>query len=677
MIARSASRLITTLALLALTHAVTGVALTPVAQAESDATNLNAQRAAFTRHWDAVVDGQWPLPKADKKLLQHYPLWPDLVAAHLSHRIEEGQPDRAERKRIEAFMAQTPSLAPVGRLRYRYTKRLAQTGDWAAFGLWYDRHYAGERDSALGCSALAAAVRGDLAWDSTRVANAAARLWLTAASQDATCDQPFDVLRRRSVIDAALIRQRYEMTIEAREWSRARYLARLLGDPRAQAAVAAWRRAAADPGTVLSDTTEHEGARLAYAARRLAVRAPARAHALWQTRRSTVTPDHRDTTDRYIALASAQDRLPQASAWLAALPTDQQDLRILEWRARAALAENDWPEVLRAIGRMPMAEAASDRWRYWESVALIASGQADAGRGLLTALASERSYHGFRAADRLGLEYQFGHTPLAPAAAALTALAEDPALLRVRELQAVGQSRRARAELARWRRGKTTADPVALAALLHQWGWHVEAITAAAGAGEFDDLDLRFPLAYDQEIAAAARTAGISADWVRGIARTESAFDPAARSSANAYGLMQLLPATGRRMARKTRTPWQGTESLLRPEVNIALGTVYLEELEARFGHRVLATAAYNAGENRAERWRTEASDQPVEIWIETVPYDETRRYIERVFFASVVFTWRRGAPMVRLATRLAPNQSSHNTDSRLYSTVASAIPGD
>jgi len=128
-----------------------------------------------------------------------------------------------------------------------------------------------------------------------------------------------------------------------------------------------------------------------------------------------------------------------------------------------------------------------------------------------------------------------------------------------------------------------------------------------------------------------------------------------AHSAANARGLMQLVPATGKALARELGVHWGGAATLFQPLTNITLGTAYLRAMLDRFGGEpVLATVAYNAGPTPATRWRDERPRADIDLWIETIPYKETRDYVARVFAFSVIYDWRLNGDALPLSARLA-----------------------
>ena len=119
--------------------------------------------------------------------------------------------------------------------------------------------------------------------------------------------------------------------------------------------------------------------------------------------------------------------------------------------------------------------------------------------------------------------------------------------------------------------------------------------------------------------------------WRRSI-RQESEFNPTVVSHANAYGLMQLLPKTGKGTAKEVGLHNYKTDSLLDPAINIELGTKYFREMVDHFGGQVeYALAAYNAGSSRVEDWRSSGNYHDIEEFVESIPFTETREYVQAI----------------------------------------------
>ena len=193
-------------------------------------------------------------------------------------------------------------------------------------------------------------------------------------------------------------------------------------------------------------------------------------------------------------------------------------------------------------------------------------------------------------------------------------------------------------------------------------GLYDRSINTAERTQRRHDFSLRYPTPYRTEISAAAREYQIDEAWAFGLARQESRFVADIMSSAGAVGLMQLMPATARWVARQIGQSDYRVGSLEQPELNAQMGNFYLRHVLDRLdGMPVLATAAYNAGPGRAQAWRGTA---PMEgaIYAETIPFNETRDYVKKVLANAMFYQAQLGLPYVALRERLgvvAPRGSS------------------
>ncbi|HEY4637647.1 MAG TPA: lytic transglycosylase domain-containing protein, partial [Burkholderiales bacterium] len=149
------------------------------------------------------------------------------------------------------------------------------------------------------------------------------------------------------------------------------------------------------------------------------------------------------------------------------------------------------------------------------------------------------------------------------------------------------------------------------------------------------DYRMRYPAPYRDVFREYAGAYGLEEAWVLGTVRQESRFIPDARSGAGATGLMQILPHTARWVARRIGYKDYSPKRVAEVETNVTLGARYLQHMLERTGHPVLASTAYNAGPSRALRWQPA---QPLEgaIFIESIPFDETREYVKRVMANTV-----------------------------------------
>ncbi|OQX37349.1 MAG: hypothetical protein B0D84_00680 [Candidatus Sedimenticola endophacoides] len=282
-------------------------------------------------------------------------------------------------------------------------------------------------------------------------------------------------------------------------------------------------------------------------------------------------------------------------------------------------------------------------------------GEDEAAEALLRRLAGERSYHGFLAADLLGSDYHLTHTPLLLEQALIEGVARLPGVARARELLHLDRYLDARREWSLVTTGMEREQLQAAAKLAQSWQWHDRAIFTLARTKHWDDLELRFPLQHARHITAKALNQKLDDSWVYAVVRQESAFSHDAVSPSGARGLMQLMPATARYVAKKMKLGKVTKGDLFDPLTNITLGTHYLRMIsEGLDNNQVLATAAYNAGPNRVKTWLPEQTTAP-DLWIETIPFTETRSYTQRVMAYAVIYDSRRGKQPLRLSERMPP----------------------
>jgi soluble lytic murein transglycosylase len=364
----------------------------------------------------------------------------------------------------------------------------------------------------------------------------------------------------------------------------------------------------------------------------------------------------RDLILRTLALFHATDFSADSLARLAALPADAQSDATREWRARIALAEQNWTAVLAAINAMTDTQQSDGEWRYFRARALNVLERGSEAIPVMTALAREPTFFGFLAADKLNQPYAICPIQLPEDPAREQALLSKPGLLRAFELFAVNLPKLARREWSRALQGEDSTTQRLAADLANQRGWYDRAVFTLNSGDALRVYDLRFPLASQDGIVPQAQQAGIEPAWAYGILRAESAWMSDAHSAADARGLMQLLPSTAALVARKNGLNWDGGDTLYDPAVNITLGTRYLAQVSSRYnGSPWLGSAAYNAGPNRVDQWLAARGTLAPDLFVATIPFKETREYVARVMAFSVIYDWRLHGDAVPLSTRMSP----------------------
>jgi soluble lytic murein transglycosylase len=614
------------------------------ASARSDGAQRDvhaASRADFQQAIARLADSPVELDARDSARLRRYLLYPYLQAARLSKALREAEnavPPALD-ERIAAFLEAHDAQPVAEELRRNWLASLAARAQWA-------RYLAIHREPgdgpALRCHGFTARIETQRTQD---LAEEIARAFLSPRSQP-ECERAFEWLRTTGGLTDLLLEQRVRLALQAGNPSFARELAQslpaeraapllqwvaLLEDPRREidALIGAPRR------TVDADALLAGWTRLARTDR-----AAAKARFAPFTRARGLDRDAASPFALALALPLSWDRDPETLAYFARVAPAHLDDPAREWQARAALWAGDWIQVSTSIGALSEENRGSARWRYWAARAAERSGDEPVARALYESILPSDNYYAAMAAARLDRPASPNEEPVPPDPKEQSRVERQPAFTRARELRLSGLDSAARTE---WRAGLETLEPPARLQAIHvaaRWEWYDQAIVTAAGERVFNDYALLYPRPYESQVRAAAQLTGLRPEILFGIVRQESLYRSDAVSSADARGLMQLLPETARRTAVRWKQPIPTAVSLFDPQVNVTLGAGQLQMLLERFdGQLPAALAGYNAGPGAALRWLPIAPIDP-DIWIENIPYNETRNYVQRVLWHSLVFTW-------------------------------------
>ena len=345
---------------------------------------------------------------------------------------------------------------------------------------------------------------------------------------------------------------------------------------------------------------------------------------------------------------------------------------------------------------MPWLNALSDEgrqkqeWRYWFAKTIEKS-DSQKTTEILTALSHERGFYPMLAAAKLdpqtrGNRYHFEppKLPIIPSMTdetwADTFNEVQPVLEEIAELR---QLDRLGAAKQRWRflLENLSADrkkerQIALSQYANQQDWFDLGVDGTIIAKALDYIQVRLPMAYSHyyDIALkprrltlskgkpqASRNTPVSKTFAMAISRQESAWNPQAQSSANARGLMQLLPSTAKATASHAKLPYTDEADLFKPLNNILLGTAYLAELNAKYpNNRILIASAYNAGAHRVEKWLARANGKlEMDEFVASIPFYETRGYVQNVLTYDFYYQ--------RLQNKEDPQTFSNEEYDRLY----------
>jgi soluble lytic murein transglycosylase len=603
--------------------------------ATSDEARLPSQRQNFLAAEHALAKGDLATYQQLRESLSNYPLLVYLdYQETLSNLEKQSVPSISNRlKRLKG----TPLHR---RLKIQWLNILASNRLWQTY-LQFSDEGGSVRQQCQRLQALIETGQTDQAYAKVP------ELWLNGRSQPKVCDPVFNRWIATGHLTEQWVWQRFSLAMSQRQISVATYLKRYLKAPE-QKLADLWLTIYRTPKAVnklvgIDHPMKDEMVLLGI--RKLAWRDVEAAFKAWEQFNSLDIFSKQQQQKAIYALAGGLAREPDKtlSQRLNQLLPDhlKLDSQLSEKELQAALQVNDWAWVLQIVEALPVAERQQDQWLYWRARALIKLNRENESIPVLTSLSKERSYYGFLAANQLGVPPNLEHIALQTDQTVTDKMALNPGLQRARELHMLKRPMPARRE---WNLALKEADPEALRAaarLAQTWNWPSQSIITLAKLRYWNDLELRFPLAHQETITGQAKGHGLDRAWVYAILRQESAFISDAKSSAGARGLMQLMPKTAKQVAKELQQTPLKLEDLFQPEVNIKLGTGYLNKIYRELQENpVLATAAYNAGPHRVKSW---LPDQPqaTDIWIETIPFHETREYLKRVLAYTVIYNYR------------------------------------
>lgn len=641
------------------------------ASAADDTDRWAESRQLFTTAYAAAQSGAPASHGGDPRALQKYPLYPYLQRMRIARRLDDvgdkwTPTDDAARK----FLDRHADEPVADDLRNVWLGSLARRSQWQAFV----EHYApSTADPVLGCQLLQAHIA--LA-DTPDLAQMITDRWLTAERLPPECEPAFQWLRDRGGLSDTLTEQRVKLLLANGQTAFARVIARRLPDS-VSAPLLQWADLLEHPqrsiDALLADPSLAESAEpdaLLAGWAKLARDDPPAALERFAPLVEATRADA-PTQSRYalaLALGLAWDRrAPEALRAFAAVNDADLDDYALGWQARAALWSQDWPQVQRAIDKMSPEQQSTPRWRYWAARTAERLGNSARARALYEAVVPTDNYFAANAALRLGHRAEPHPDAVPTGSSDLEDIAKQPEFVRSRELLRCGLRTAAVKE---WLAGVAQLDAVARTQAIRlaaRWDWHDVAVALATRENVFFDYALLYPRPYDTEIDAAAKSAGVDPLLLYGMVRQESLFRADAVSPSGAIGLAQLMPGTARRIARADQEPLPSTTDLFDPALNLRLGAAHLRELIDRFdGQSLVALAAYNAGPLPVEHWLPE---KPIDadIWVENIPFNETRDYVQRVLWHSIVFGWLasgEGQDFAPWARPITPHQTPSADDS-------------
>ncbi|MEE7532548.1 murein transglycosylase [Klebsiella huaxiensis] len=604
-----------------------GVSLLTLSQL-AHADSLDEQRSRYAQIKQAWDNRQMDVVNQLMPTLTTYPLYPYLQYRQISDDLMN-QPALV----VTNFIASNPTLPPARSLKSRFVNELARRSDWRGLLSFSPDKPASTEAQCNYYYAKWSVGQTQEAWDGAK------ELWLSGKSQPNACDQLFGAWRASGQQDPLAYLERIRLAMKAGNTSLVRVLAQQMPSDY-QTISTAVVALANDPNSVMTfarttgatDFTRQMAAvAFASVARQDAENARLMIPSLAQAQQlnEDQTQELRDIVAWRLM---GNDVTEEQAIWRDDAIMRSQSTSLVERRVRMALGAADRRGLNTWLARLPMEAKEKDEWRYWQADLLLERGRDDEAKDILRSLMQQRGFYPMVAAQRLGEEYTF-RIDKAPANLD-PALTSGPEMARVRELMYWNMDNTARSEWANLVTSKTKDQQAQLARYAFNQNWWDLSVQATIAGKLWDQLEERFPLAYNDLFTRYISGKDIPQSYAMAIARQESAWNPKAGSPVGARGLMQIMPGTATHTVKMFNIPgYSGTSQLLDPEMNINIGTSYLQYVYQQFGNnRIFASAAYNAGPGRVRTWRGNSGGRIDAVaFIESIPFSETRGYVKNV----------------------------------------------
>ena len=619
---------------------------------QNKSEQLEKQRALFIEAETALNLGRYIQYRKIEHRLTDYPLYPYLRFIELERNIKN-----TSSQKIQDFLSTYHDTPLANTLYYRWINSLAHSGKSDTL----IQYFRPTQDTQLLCHYANALHQSDKKGTAFSLMG---ELWKTGESLPKSCDPILKQWSEAGYMTTPRLWARIHLLMNNSKRSLATYIGKSLPENE-RFWLSLWKKVQRQPEYVLKADQHFKDQHspvmhwiLVDGMTRLSRSKPLIAAKYWQEIRNKYhfTNEEKERIESRLSLSLARAATPLSRETLKTLKLDSRDAEVITPHILSAIGDKDWEGALAWLNNLKSNERNSERWLYWRARSLEEMGRLDEARSLYLQITDNRSYYSFLAADRIGDRYQLTHRAINTPAAELLKLHHIPAVARAGELYQLKRVVEARRE---WHFAIQRMDKKQLltaAELANKWGWHDRSIITLALAQHWDDLELRFPLAHQQFIEKQAKHEEINPAWAFAVIRQESAFTQDARSSAGALGLMQLMPRTAQQVAHSLRIKQPKQRDLLNSNINIKLGVRYLGKLKERFnGNSILATAAYNAGPWRVKGWLPKEESQSADLWVENVPFTETRKYLKRVLTYTIIYEQRLGLEGKPLLERMMP----------------------
>lgn len=590
------------------------------------------------------------------KILPHlhdYPLYPYLEGMLLQKFIQH-----IDFEEMKSFVELYPETPLIKTIKDSWLLHQAKQKNWHHFIKGYNT-YANHDNIELTCYFIQANYK--LNYPSSAIIEnfneEIKNIWLNSNQHPNACNLVFENWKKSGLMTRAMIWQKIKLAIHSNKFTFARHLSSNYLPKQENETVELWIKVHQNPNLITQKYyfSKHNHPVvteiLMHGITNIAKKDPEKAIKIWgslsnyaintnsnyEANLYKFTYRHHNNIIKSIAIALAKNSNANAWEWLNKISPEYKDQEVYNLQLTLALKNREWNKIISLYDNLPNNFKQQEKWLYWYARSLEHQGRTIESKRVLIELANNRSYYGFLSSSKLLKPYNFKFKPIEISNQQISLVLKNKSVQRAYELLHLDRINKANLEWNHAVKNMPEWELHAAAKLADNLSMPNWAIIALSDAKQKDDLSLRFPQYYSNYIVNEANKNQLDPAWVFAVTRQESAFRPNVKSYAGALGLMQVMPKTGFMVARTMNMNLKNHKDILDINNNIKLGSKYLQLMLEQYKNLVVATAAYNAGPGRIQKWLPNY-ETAADLWIETIPFKDTREYVQNVMTYTIIY---------------------------------------
>jgi len=600
----------------------------------ASAYDLDKQRELYSQAIVLQGQGKWEQAQKTSELIAEYPLTYQLEYHAIKKNFATNNGSA-----VRSFINEHPNRSLSLDLERAYLRFLAKNHVWKEFLDFYPQL---PNSSDLKCNYFQAKINQG---ETEQIWPKFKKTWLTGRSLPPACDAVIAVYRENNTLTEKLVWQRFRLASQSNSPALMRYLITWMkGDNKVLASKL--YDLYLNPKDLQSSELFESREQPSFLFLQTSIKRLARvdldlAMDLFNIYEKKIpfTASESLTLKKYFALRTLLYDEESQLPWLDKTLVSLDDDGLFELRIRYAIKLDNWKEIEYWLTVLPQKLQNQDKWLYWQARVFENKQQQKQADKLYLQIAGQRSYYSFLAAQKMGLDYQLNAQLVSEKSKSLKMKKAD--LAHIEELVFHKNNLLLKREWHALLNNNDKNTQLQLGLYAYQKGWAHLSVMASINSKSWDAVNIRFPEVNPGLFADTASQYQLEPTYIYAITRQESAFDEHAKSRVGASGYMQLMPATAKETAKMIgMKDYKNRGQLIEGAINVQLGAAYFEMLLKRYsGNRILATAAYNAGPHRVDSWKGKPEQGlKMDSWIETIPYKETRNYVQNVLAYNVIY---------------------------------------